>query len=51
VRVAGGEVVVTTRFGWCFGPEGSIGDHGTCPHEIGAGDTILRCGCPCHEEK
>lgn len=39
-----------TKFGWCFGPEGSIGDHATCPHEIGCGDTILRCGCDCHEE-
>lgn len=41
---------MTTRFGWCFGPEGSIGDHTSCPHEIGAGGSILRCGCPCHEE-
>jgi hypothetical protein len=41
---------MTTRFGWCFGPEGSTGDHHSCPVELGAGGSILRCGCPCHEE-
>lgn len=40
---------MTTLFGWCFGPEGSTGDHDSCPYEIGAGGSILRCGCPCHE--
>jgi hypothetical protein len=39
-----------TKFGWCAGPEGAVGDHDTCPYEIGCGPTILRCGCPCHEE-
>lgn len=40
-----------SRFGWCAGPEGSTGDHDTCPYEIGTGDTILRCGCGCHDDK
>jgi hypothetical protein len=38
-----------SKFGWCFGPEGAIGDHGSCPGELGADGTILRCGCACHE--
>jgi len=38
-----------TKFGWCAGPEGSVGDHDTCPHEIGAGDTIHTCSCSCHD--
>lgn len=37
-----------SKFGWCFGPEGAIGDHDSCPYEIGADGAILRCGCPCH---
>lgn len=40
---------MTTLFGWCFGPEGSTGDHDSCPYELGAGGSILRCGCACHE--
>ena len=40
---------MTTLFGWCFGPEGSIGDHDSCPYEVGADGAILRCGCACHE--
>lgn len=40
---------MSTKFGWCFGPEGSTGDHDSCPYEIGAGGSILRCGCACHE--
>jgi hypothetical protein len=42
---------MTTLFGWCFGPEGSTGDHDSCPYEIGAGGSILRCGCACHEQR
>ena len=40
---------MTTLFGWCFGPEGSTGDHDSCPYELGADGAILRCGCACHE--
>lgn len=38
-----------SKFGWCAGPEGAIGDHKSCPFEIGLSDTIVRCGCGCHD--
>lgn len=42
---------MSTRFGWCAGPEGSTGDHDACPREIGLWDTIVCCSCPCHQTK
>lgn len=42
---------MTAKFGWCFGPEGSIGDHESCPREVGLGHTEMVCGCPCHEDR
>ncbi len=40
-----------TRFGWCFGPEGSVGDHDSCPYELSQHGVIVRCGCPCHKKE
>jgi hypothetical protein len=41
---------MTTRFGWCFSPaEDARIEHDACPFEVGAGGSILRCGCACHE--
>lgn len=42
---------MSARFGWCAGPSGAVGDHDTCPYELGSQGTIVRCGCPCHETK
>lgn len=42
---------MTSKFGWCAGPTGSIGDHDTCPVELGTSGVIVRCGCPCHDSQ
>lgn len=42
---------MSPKFGWCFGPDGAVGDHHACPAELGTSGVIVRCGCDCHEEE
>jgi hypothetical protein len=41
---------MTTKFGWCMGPEGAHIQHDACPHQIGTSNGITTCSCPCHKE-